>query len=260
LLYVLIMDSVFSLKNKNILITGASSGIGRACAIECSKAGASVYLLGRNTERLEESMKMMASNERHRPVSLELTDFAAVDEFMETLENEGTLIHGLIHSAGISTTLPLRAFNPEKLEPFIQLNVTAGIYLSRWITRKKMVPESGSSIVFLSSVMGSVGEAGKFIYSITKGAITSASKSLAIELAGKRIRVNTISPGVVETPMSGTAVYSRNESELAKIKELHPLGLGTPEDVAYAALYLLSDASRWVTGSNLFVDGGYTAR
>lgn len=254
------MENIFSLKGKNLIITGASSGIGRACAIECGRAGGKVYLLGRDEERLEETRQKMSDPDLHKCVSLELTDYPAVDSFMESLEKEGVIIHGLVHSAGISTTLPLRVFKPEKLDPFINVNVTAGVYLAKWITRKKMVPETGSSIVFLSSVMGSVGEAGKFIYSITKGAVISASRSLAIELASKKIRVNTISPGVVESPMSESAVYSRSKDERSKIQELHPLGLGSPKDVAYATVYLLSDASRWVTGSNLFVDGGYTAR
>lgn len=254
------MENIFSLKGKNIMITGASSGIGRACAIECGRVGGKVYLLGRDEERLEETRQMMSDMNLHKCVSVELTDYSAVDSFMKSLENDGVVINGLVHSAGISTTLPLRVFKPEKLDPFIHVNVTAGVYLAKWITRKKMVPETGSSIVFLSSVMGSVGETGKFIYSITKGAVTSASRSLAIELANKKIRVNTISPGVVETPMSESAVYSRSEDERSRIQELHPLGLGSPEDVAYATVYLLSDASRWVTGSNLFVDGGYTAR
>lgn len=254
------MIQAFSLEEKNIIVTGASSGIGRTSAVECSRAGAKLYLIGRDEKRLEETRQMMSDPEQHHTVPLDLTDYSAVDSFMEGLEANNIQIHGLVHSAGISTTLPLRAFKPEKLDPFIQINVTAGVYLSKWISRKKLVPESGSSIIYLSSVMGSVGEAGKFIYSITKGAVTAASRSLAIELAGKKIRVNTISPGVVETPMSESAVYSRNSDELSRIQNLHPLGLGRPEDVAHAAIYLLSDASRWVTGSNLFVDGGYTAR
>src|SRR5699024_11904858 len=118
----------------------------------------------------------------------------------------------------------------------------------------------GSSMVFLPSVMGRVGQAGKAIYSLKKAAVLGVSRSMAVELASKGVRINCISPGVVESPMSKSAVYSRNEEARSRIESMHPLGLGKPEDVAHAARYLLSEASNWVTGTNLFVDGGYTAR
>lgn len=252
------MTDSFSLKGKTILITGASSGIGRACATECSKAGATILSFGRDEDRLKETISNLEGE--GKAFSVDLTNADDVDQVMKLMEDDGIIIDGVIHSAGISTTLPLRMITPEKIQPLFEVNVSSAVYLSKWVTRKKMVPESGSSIVFLSSVMGSVGEAGKTIYSISKGAVLAASRSMAIELASKNIRVNCISPGVVETPMSDSAVYSRNKDARKKIEELHPLGLGKPEDVANAAIYLLSDASKWVTGTNLFVDGGYTAR
>lgn len=252
------MTDNFSLKGKTILITGASSGIGRACAEQCSKAGAVILAFGRDEERLAETINSLDGE--GKAFSVDLTNTDEVDKVMRELEDEGVKIDGVIHSAGISTTLPLRMITPDKIQPLFEVNVSSAIYLSKWVTRKKMVPENGSSIVFLSSVMGSVGEAGKTMYSITKGAVLAASRSMAVELASKKIRVNCISPGVVETPMTDGAVYSRNEEARKKIEDLHPLGLGKPEDVANAAIYLLSDASGWVTGTNLFVDGGYTAR
>ena len=120
--------------------------------------------------------------------------------------------------------------------------------------------EDGGSIVFISSVMGVVGENGKTLYSMTKGALISAVKSMSVELAPRKIRVNAISPGMVETPMSKNAIYSRNEESLDKLRKMHPLGFGKPEDVANASVFLLSDASRWITGTNLIVDGGYLAK
>lgn len=254
------MNNPFSLQNKIILITGASSGIGRECAVLCSQMGASIIAVGRNSDRLDETLKKLESSSTHQALQLDLNETEAVDHELNKLESGGMQIHGLIHSAGISTTLPLRMLTPDKLQPYFDTNVSSAIYLTKWVTRKKLVPETGSSIVFLSSVMGSVGEAGKTIYSMSKGAILAASRSMAVELASKNIRVNCISPGVVETPMTDSAVYSRNEEAREKIKALHPLGLGKPEDVANAAIYLLSDAAKWVTGTNLFVDGGYTAR
>ena len=254
------MNNPFTLQNKTILITGASSGIGRECAVLCSQMGASIIAVGRNSERLNETLDMLDSSLTHTALQLDLNETEAVDREMKTLESGDVQIQGVIHSAGISTTLPLRMISPDKLQPYFDTNVSSAIYLTKWVTRKKLVPETGSSIVFLSSVMGSVGEAGKTIYSMSKGAILAASRSMAVELASKNIRVNCISPGVVETPMTDSAVYSRNEEARNKIEALHPLGLGKPEDVANAAIYLLSDAAKWVTGTNLFVDGGYTAR
>ena len=130
-----------------------------------------------------------------------------------------------------------------------------------WVlTKPAHMAEEGGSLVFITSVMATVGESGKSLYALTKGAVLAAAKSLAIELAPKNIRVNCVSPGVVVSPMSQKSFYSQGEETLNHIKSLHPLGLGTPEDVAAACVYLLSDAARWVTGSNLVVDGGYSAR
>jgi NAD(P)-dependent dehydrogenase (short-subunit alcohol dehydrogenase family) len=112
----------------------------------------------------------------------------------------------------------------------------------------------------MASVMGMVGEAGKTLYGMTRGALIAAAKSMALEFAPREVRVNSISPGVVETPLSQNSYYSKDEKLLEQVKNQHPLGLGKPGDVANACVYLLSDASRWVTGSNLTIDGGYTAR
>ncbi|MCK5765555.1 MAG: SDR family oxidoreductase, partial [Bacteroidales bacterium] len=160
----------------------------------------------------------------------------------------------------ISTTLPFRRVTPEKMNLFFQNNVTMGFNLCRLVAQKKLMAKNGGSIIFISSVMGIVGETGKVLYGMTKGALIAGTKSLAVELARKKIRVNCISPGVVISPMSENAIYSKDEESLSKIESLHPLGLGKPEDVANACIFLLSDGSGWITGTNLIVDGGYTAR
>ena len=250
----------FSLQNKNIIITGASSGIGRACVMEASKMGANIILIGRNRERLEETVAMTIRSGQHRIISIDLKNHEEVDILIEKLKVEKIKINGLVNAAGISTTLPLKRSSPEKILEFVNTNVVSGVNLSRLIVQKQFLDENGASIIFISSVMGMVGEVGKTLYSISKGALISASRSMALELAAKNIRVNCISPGVVESPMSKNAVYNRHEEARKKIKAIHPLGLGQPEDVANASVYLLSDAARWVTGTNLVVDGGYTAR
>jgi NAD(P)-dependent dehydrogenase (short-subunit alcohol dehydrogenase family) len=250
----------FSLAGKNILVTGASSGIGRQCAITCSHMGATVTIFGRDQNRLMETLSIMEDPERHSVVAVDLIEYEKVEDEVRKVVSKKGKIEGLINCAGISTTLPLNAVSPQKMERFFQTNVIGAINLTRLIIKSSHFSEAGGSIIFISSVMGVVGETGKTLYSMTKGALIAAVKSMAIELAARKIRINCISPGVVETPMSKNAVYSRNEESLNKIKSLHPLSLGQPEDVANACVFLLSDASRWITGTNLIVDGGYLAK
>jgi len=254
------MNNPFSLEGKTILITGASSGIGRQCSISCSEMGANVILCGRNEDRLNETNKMMFQPDKHVIWATDLTDYEKIEtEFKKIVELCGK-IYGVVHSAGISTTLPVRMVTPKKMEEFFQTNVYGAINLTRLMTKKANFSECGGSIIFISSVMGIVGEVAKSLYCMTKGALISGSRSLALELADRKIRVNCISPGVVITPMAQKAVYNRDEESLNKITCLHPLGLGSPEDVANACIFLLSEASKWITGTNIVVDGGYTAR
>lgn len=253
-------QDAFSLQNKTILITGASSGIGRQCAMSCEQKGAALILLGRDQKRLEETMGLMKDKARHITYSIDLCEFDTVETLMDDIIQKKGKINGLIHAAGISTTLPFKMMNPEKLEYFFRTNVFAAMNLTRFALKKTCISDEGGSVVFISSVMGMVGETGKSLYGMTKGALIAAVRSLSLEYGPRRIRFNCISPGVVETPMSQKSVYSQDEASLSYIKSLHPLGIGLPDDIANACIYLLSDASKWVTGTNLIVDGGYTAR
>ncbi len=251
---------IFSLIGKRILITGASSGIGRQCAISCSQKGAAVVLLGRDQVRLNETLASTLNPSGNLVYSVDLLEYEHVAAVVADAVNRIGRLDGLINCAGISTTLPVNAISNDKMEHFFQTNVIGPINITRQFIRKNHISGSGGSVIFISSVMAVVGEKGKMIYSTTKGALVSAVRSLAIELASRKIRVNAVSPGVVESPMSENAIYSRNEDSLNKIREMHPLGLGVPGDVANTCIFLLSDAARWITGSNILVDGGYTAR
>jgi NAD(P)-dependent dehydrogenase (short-subunit alcohol dehydrogenase family) len=254
------MKTIFSLSGKVILITGASSGIGRQCAISCAEQGASVAIFGRNVKRLDETMRMMAHPRRHIFCTIDLTEYDKIEDIIKSIVSKNGKVDGLINCAGISTTLPLNMSKPEKIEDYFKVNVQASINFTRIILKPGYFSNKGGSVIFISSVMGIAGESGKTIYSLTKGALIAGSRSIAVEVSSRNIRVNCISPGVVETPMSMGAVYSKDEESLGRIKAMHPLGLGQPDDVANACIYLLSDASRWVTGTNLVVDGGYLAR
>lgn len=250
---------MISLDGKNIMVTGASSGIGRATAVLLAGLGARVIGLGRDQGRLDETRAMMAAGD-HLMRSVDLVDSSALSAFSDELKEKGIRVDGLVHAAGISGTLPLQVVSEEKMDHFIETNITATIRVTQAVTKKNIFSPDGGSIVWLSSVMAHAGESGKSLYALTKGALTAAARSLAIELAPRKIRVNCIAPGVVETPMVAGAYYSQDEEMLNRIRGLHPLGLGKPEDVAHVAAFLVSDASRWITGTSVVVDGGYLAR
>ena len=257
------MDSVFnpfSLEGKTIVISGAASGIARQCAISCSLMGAKLILLDLNEEGLKDTMTMIERPEDHYWTVVNLTDRERVKEVIAEGVAKVGKVNGLLNCAGISTTLPLNAVKEDTLDKFFKVNVYTGYYLTQEICRRANLSEDGASVVFFSSVAGSYGEAGKSVYGMTKGALKAVAKSLAVELARKNVRVNSISPGVIVTPINQNLPHIADPEKRAALEAQHLLGLGKTTDIANACIYLLSDASRWVTGINLFVDGGYTAR
>jgi NAD(P)-dependent dehydrogenase (short-subunit alcohol dehydrogenase family) len=250
------------LAGRAILVTGASSGIGRACAIEAARQGATVALVGRDTARLDEARAACAAagGTGHLAMSLDLCDHRRLPDALDTIVTRLGPLSGLVHAAGVSLTLPLATTTPADLDRLLAINVTAALHLTSLAVKRQHWVAEGGSIVFIASVMGMVGEAGKAAYACSKGAILAGARALAVELAPRHIRVNAISPGVVQTPLLDRAAYARSEASLAAVAAQHPLGLGEPEDVAHAATFLLSAKARWITGTNLVVDGGYTSR
>ena len=253
------MNNPFSLKNKNILITGASSGIGRQCAITFSQLGANVTLIARNKERLKETYNKLDKG-NHLIISQDITEYNKLEEVVNTAADKIGKISGFVHSAGIEMTLPLRNMQPSYYEKMFSVNVIAGFELAKIISKKKYIDKNGASFIFISSIMGIVGNPALIGYSASKGALISATKSMAIELVSKNIRVNSISPGHIKTEMANRLFGKISEKSKKEIIEMHPLGLGRPDDIANASAFLLSDAARWVTGTNLIIDGGYSAR
>ena len=250
----------FSLEGKVIVISGAASGIGRQCAVNCSKMGAKLILLDLNGEGLAETLTMVERPEEHFTAAVNLTDYERVPEVIKEAVAKVGRITGLLNCAGISTTLPLNVAKPEVLDKFFHVNVYTAYFLTQAVTKIGNFSKEGGSIVFFSSAAGQFGETAKSIYGMTKGALFSCAKSLACELARKNIRVNSISPGVIVTPINMNLPHIADPEQRKQTEALHLLGLGNPEDIANACIYLLSDASRWVTGSNMVVDGGYTTR
>jgi NAD(P)-dependent dehydrogenase (short-subunit alcohol dehydrogenase family) len=249
----------FTLINKNIIITGASSGIGKQTAISCSRMGANLLLIGRDPDRLNSTLKSLDNPKKSLLVAQDLTKYSEIESLLQDAVTKMGKFDGLVNCAGVSVTRPFKMFKPQQTDHLIQTNVISAVSLSRLFIKPEFINKNGGSIIFVSSVMGVVGEIGKSFYSLSKGALLGLTKSLAIELAVRNIRVNSISPGVVNTPMSEKAVYNDLDAR-KKILENHPLGFGEAEDVANACIFLLADASKWITGTNLIVDGGYTAR
>jgi len=250
----------FSLKGKNVLITGASSGIGRQCAIICNLMGAKVILIGRRKEKLIETIGLLPSG-NNIYYSFDITNYQEIESIVaDAVANTGP-IHGFIHSAGIELTLPLSVTRPTHYQELFATNVIAGFEFAKILSKKKYAAQGGGSFVFISSVMGSLGEVAHSAYCSSKGALIAGSKALALELVEKKIRVNCISPAQIEgTEMTKKMLKNSIEQNDIKKFEKHPLGYGKTEDVAYGCIYLLSDASKWITGTNLIIDGGYSAK
>ena len=253
-------DNPFSLEGKKIVITGASSGIGRAIAVECSKAGATLLLLARNSERLEETSRSLLPG-NHRFVSVDLNNYEEVEPIISSFYDSNGNIDGFVHAAGILMTVPLQMIKPQHYEEIFSINVIAGFNIARFISKKKFIdPGKGASFIFISSIRALYGQESAIAYCASKGALSSGMKAMALELASKKIRVNAVLPAIVSTEMTDSLFATVPDESRQRMVNDHPLGLGTPEDVAYAAIYLLSDASKWMTGNNLLIDGGYSAR
>ena len=240
----------YSLEDKTILVTGASSGIGRGVAIECAKMGARVIVTARNEERLKETLGLLVG-EGHEMRICDLTDTNAIKAMVDTLPE----LQGVINNAGFTTIQPIPFINEEVFQNIMQVNTIAPVLILKYLIKKKKL-KSGASVVFTSSLAG-IGKmsVGNTMYGCSKGAISAFIQGAAKELAPKNIRVNAVCPGFVESQIMASGTIS--DEQLEKLLELYPLGrTGKPEDVAWAMIYLLSDASSWITGVNLPVDGG----
>ena len=242
----------FTLEGKTILVTGASSGIGRATAIECSKMGARVIITGRNEERLEETYRNLQKAD-HKFIVSDLGE----ENGIQNLVSQLPAIDGVVHCAGITSNLPFQFATREKFDSIMDVNFYAPVEISRLSIKAKKLNKN-SSIVFISSISGVfTSSVALSIYSASKGAINGLIKGLALDLASKGIRVNSVNPGIVETNIFDSGVITTEQ--LAVERNKYPLKrYGKPEEIAHAVIYLLSDASSWVTGSNIVIDGGYT--
>ena len=244
------MDNPFSLASKSILVTGASSGIGRAISLSCAKAGALLVVNGRNEERLQETLDIIGSRQHEKMVA-DVTDIEKLSELVKTLPS----FDGVVLCAGIGQTTPVQNVKFEKMEAVFRTNAFANIQLLQLLIKAKKI-NKGGSVVMISSIASHKPYFGNAVYSASKGALNSYAKVAAIELAGRGIRVNCIEPGLIVTDIVTNAGF--DETQLAEFEKTMPLGLGKTDDIANGCVYLLSDAARWVTGSTLIIDGGQT--
>ena len=248
------MNNPFSLEGKTVLVTGAASGIGRATAIQCAEMGAKVILVDLNEAGLQETQKQILREDSEYRV-LDLTDLDKLTEMVSTFPK----LDGVVSNAGIVLSLLAKFSEPKDMERIFNINTFSHINLVQQLINQKKL-NKGASIVFTSSMSGVYcGLAGGSLYGATKSAILGYTKALAIELAPRGIRVNTIHPGMIETPLTaGTALSKELLEEDAKN---YPLGrYGKPEEIAYSIVYLLSDVTVWMTGSQLLIDGGYSVK
>lgn len=244
----------FSLSGKTIMVTGASSGIGRTAAIECSKIGARVIITARNTERLTETFDSL-SGDNNEMIICDLEDASQIEAMIDSLPE----LQGVINNAGYTKILPIPFIDEESLKSILQVDTIAPIIILKNLVKKKKLRQ-GASVVFTSSMAG-LGKvsAGNTMYAASKGAISSFVQGAALELASKGIRVNAVCPGMVDTNILDSGTISNEQLEKDKLN--YPLKrYGKPEDIAWAMIYLLSEASAWVTGTNMIIDGGYSIR
>lgn len=248
-------NNPFSLTGKKILITGASSGIGRATAIECSKMGASVIITARNEDRLRETFNDLTTEEG-QVHQLIVADLSIEDEIFSLVDQLPEL-DGMSLNAGIVKTLPIKFINQEELSTILNVNMIGPVLLVQRLLKKKKISK-GCSIVFTSSIGGVfTSKVGNTMYGISKSGLSAFMKGLALELAPKGIRSNSVNPGFVNTNILDAGIITKED--LQKNLQTYPLGrFGKPEDISYAIIYLLSDASSWVTGHTLVIDGGVT--
>ena len=254
-------DNPFSLHKQTILITGASSGIGRACAFAAAKAGARIILTARNQKRLGE-VKSELPGDGHLVFSRDLsTDTDAIPDWLrgEVVPNAGKLT-GIVHAAGIAREIPLKIQTTKMTKDLFQLNLYAAAALAKGL-RHPANHEPNASLVFVSSTVAFRGRAALSAYAASKGGLVSMARNLAVELAPDKVRVNCVLPGWVETPMTTgkSNAQALSPEQYAAIKQRHPLGLGSPHKVANATLFLLTKAAEWMTGTELVVDGGFSA-
>ncbi len=247
------MYNPYSLQGKTILVTGASSGIGQSVAIECSKMGATVVITGRNKDRLQETYDML-EGPGHIQIPADLSSYPEIQKLVEDCPK----VDGVSHNAGIAKIIPVKRISQENLEEIVGTNAFGPILLTQLLVRNKKINNKGS-IVFTSSLSGVYCvHYGESMYAASKGALSGFAKGAALELAAQGIRVNSVNPSIIQTNIFKNEGEIISDEQMQEKIQNYPLKrLGVTTDVSWAHVFFLSDASSWITGINLPIDGGY---
>lgn len=250
------------LTGRRILVTGASSGIGRATAVLAARLGARVTVNGRDAARLAETLALL-SGDGHGVAAFDLSDSDAIPAWVKALADSGGPFDGVAHCAGVQIGKPVRGVDRDFFDRILHTNLLSALALARGFRQKGCHAGSGavtSAMVLVSSVAAEIGQPGNVVYSAAKGGLVSATRGLAMEFLRDGIRVNCVAPAMVETEMMERFRQTTTAEQFDAIRAAHPMGFGKPEDVASAIAFLLSDAGRWINGVMLPVDGGYLAK
>jgi NAD(P)-dependent dehydrogenase (short-subunit alcohol dehydrogenase family) len=240
----------------NILITGASSGIGFATAHRLANEGARIIGISRNLEKLNKAVALWKDSERHIALSVDLQDPTALDGLPARIAAIGSPLHAAVFSAGTHSLRPLQMLNTSNIDELLNSNIRSTLLCTKAFL--KSAARTGASVVWVSSAAALIGNFGESAYAAAKGGVIAACRSLATELAARSIRINVVAPGVVDTAMSQAWLSHLTPEQIDSVRKRHLLGFGKPEDVAGAITFLLSSDARWITGTCLTIDGGLT--
>jgi NAD(P)-dependent dehydrogenase (short-subunit alcohol dehydrogenase family) len=242
------MNNIFDISGKNILITGGSSGLGRELSIHCSKLGANVFITGRNIERLKET-----SQQSENKIKYVEADLSKELDIQNLVTNSPSL-DGVIFCAGIVEYYPVKMLNSKKIQTIFEVNFNSQVILTQQLLKQKKINKK-SSLVYISSIASKIGIPGTSMYASSKAALNGFVKVLASELSSQNIRANSVCPGIIITPMGSEAISMSDN-----LDKDYPLGLGEPKDILGPCIFLLSDSSKWITGTELILDGGLTIK
>lgn len=246
------MINFINFSEKTILVTGATSGIGMEICIQIAKYGGNIIAVGRNQDKLNDLENQLSDAILFTGIVYDLENLENIDDLINKIP---VSLDGIVHSAGIVQLQPIKFLNIDLMNKIRTINFDSVVLIISKLLKKKLINKN-ASIIFISSIAGEMGMKGNFIYSSTKAALNSSAKVFASELSGQNIRVNCIAPGQVETELTAAVALQVSEEAIEIDRKKYPLGYGKPEDIANLSVFLLSDKSRWITGTTITIDGG----